>query len=174
VIELSKSLAKIIQTHIKPTDEVLSLGVGIGNIVRHLTCKHIVGLDAFEPYLYCAKKYCETILWDLNTHPLPFETDSFDVVFGLDIIEHLEKDVGLKLIDEVERITKRTAIFFTPEGFLTQTGDAWHLGGERWQEHRSGWDSYYFKDLGYKIQMYPGDKAHDRDYEAFIAWKDLK
>ena len=61
-----------------------------------------------------------------------------DVILLLDVIEHLEKAEGLKLLDCLWKSTKKVVVF-TPIGFMQQTEDAWHLGGDVWQTHRSGW-----------------------------------
>lgn len=68
---------------------------------------------------------------------------SVDSVFLLDVIEHLEKDDGARLLAETERIARRQIVIFTPLGFMPQphtgTRDAWGLGGGDVQQHRSGW-----------------------------------
>ncbi|WP_072378397.1 methyltransferase domain-containing protein [Hyphomicrobium sp. NDB2Meth4] len=70
--------------------------------------------------------------------------NSVDSIFLLDVIEHLEKDVGLKVIAEIERVASRQAVVFTPLGFMPQhmesgEPDAWGLSGGVMQEHKSGW-----------------------------------
>lgn len=67
-----------------------------------------------------------------------------DSIFLLDVIEHLEKDVGLKVISELERVAARQVVLFTPLGFMPQhveagQPDAWGLSGGEMQEHKSGW-----------------------------------
>lgn len=64
---------------------------------------------------------------------------SVDAVYLLDVIEHMERDCGLKVIENARRVARRQVVIFTPDGFQAQDYDAWGLGGERWQTHRSGW-----------------------------------
>ena len=87
---------------------------------------------------------------------------SIDTIFMLDLIEHLERDVGESIIIEACRVARIQVVIFTPLGFMPQeNGD---LDGE-WggvdhgdnQKHLSGWvpedfsaathvvcDSYHF------------------------------
>jgi hypothetical protein len=69
---------------------------------------------------------------------------SVDSVFLLDVIEHLEREDGVALLRQCERIARRQIVVYTPLGFLRQEyeegdTDAWGLHGGAWQRHRSGW-----------------------------------
>ena len=70
----------------------------------------------------------------------------------LDVIEHMEKEVGLELIDLMQQMGGAILIY-TPDGFMPQEGkDAWGLNGEEWQRHRSGWKPDEFQ--GWWIKKY--------------------
>jgi len=66
-----------------------------------------------------------------------------DTVVMLDFIEHLERDDGLRALQECERLARRQVVVFTPLGFMPQDEsgetDGWGLHGTHWQTHRSGW-----------------------------------
>lgn len=68
---------------------------------------------------------------------------SVDSVFLIDVIEHVEKEVALKLLRATEVVARRQIVIFTPLGFMPQHHrdgkDAWGFDGGAWQEHRSGW-----------------------------------
>ena len=73
-----------------------------------------------------------------------FPNQSVDSIFLLDVIEHLEKEEGLRLMTECERLARKQIIIFTPLGFMPQDHDpsgydAWGLQGADWQVHKSGW-----------------------------------
>jgi hypothetical protein len=72
-----------------------------------------------------------------------FPKQSVDSVFILDVIEHLEKKEGKRLLKATESIATGQIVVFTPLGFMAQHDhegkDAWGLEGGAWQEHRSGW-----------------------------------
>jgi hypothetical protein len=87
--------------------------------------------------------------WDVAMRLLPAK--SVDTVFALDVIEHFEKQEGLKFLEEAERVARRQIMVFTPLGFYPQTfgdsdkSDRWGMDGACWQTHRSGW---YPEDFG--------------------------
>jgi hypothetical protein len=68
---------------------------------------------------------------------------SFDAIVLTDVIEHLDKNDGLELIKEVERVSSSTVAIFTPLGFMPQhfssAEDAWGFSEVELQTHRSGW-----------------------------------
>ena len=81
--------------------------------------------------------------WDEAMRLLP--DDSVDSVFGLDFIEHLTKEDGIRFLAEATRVASRQVVVFTPLGFYPQGGggesgaDRWGLDGGAWQTHKSGW-----------------------------------
>ena len=74
-----------------------------------------------------------------------FAEKSFDCVFASDLIEHLNKEDGLKLIAMMERIARKKVIIYTPNGFLPQG----EVDNNPAQIHRSGWTVNEMKLLGY-------------------------
>ena len=47
-----------------------------------------------------------------------FKRGQFDACIAIDVIEHLPKEEGLKLMEDMESIAKRKIIIFTPNGFF--------------------------------------------------------
>lgn len=105
---------------------------------------------------------------------------SVDTVFLLDVIEHIEKEVGSRIIGESKRVAREQIVIFTPLGFMPQHveaggPDAWGLSGAEFQEHRSGWvpedfegdwvfhicEQYHYKDFK--------EEKLERPYGAFFA-----
>lgn len=72
-----------------------------------------------------------------------FPPRSVDTIFMVDVIEHLEKDVGRDLLEATLPLARSQVVIFTPLGFMPQHHpdgiDAWGLQGATWQEHKSGW-----------------------------------
>lgn len=64
---------------------------------------------------------------------------SDSAVYLLDVIEHMDWEDGLRTIALLLSERPKQIVVFTPNGFLPQSGDAWGLGGDSWQLHRSGW-----------------------------------
>lgn len=120
--------------------------------------KTSVGVDLHEPSLKKAK--------ELNTHHSFVKSDvisylksapdsSFDAVMALDLIEHLEKEEGLDLLKEMERVASKKAILFTPNGFVPQSS----YDNNPWQVHKSGWGYEEMKEKGYSIIGIAGHKS---------------
>ncbi len=83
-----------------------------------------------------------------------FPDKSFDAVVLLDVIEHLSKDDGLKLITKMKRWAKKKIIVFTPNGFLHQ-----HEYDENpLMEHLSGWSVTDFKQSSFGVYGVGGFK----------------
>lgn len=71
---------------------------------------------------------------------LEASSDGFvPAIYLLDVIEHMHRPEGERVIELAQRKAERQVVIYTPKGFLEQEGDAWGLGGEHWQKHRSGW-----------------------------------
>jgi len=90
-----------------------------------------------------------------------FGDDEFDVVFLLDVIEHLKKEDGLVCLGAAEQIAKNQVIVVVPDGWLAfdETNDAWIAMSDvpclEGMKHRSAWDKEFFENRGYHIITQP-------------------
>ncbi len=120
--------------------------------------------------------------WDKALEIIPEK--SVDTIFLLDIVEHLDKKTGKKLLKKTEALAKKQIVLFTPLGFMPQVHpdgkDAWGLGGGDWQEHKSGWKP---EDFDNTWDIYASKEFHfldhngvkfDKPYGAFWAIKNFK
>ena len=89
-----------------------------------------------------------------------FKENEFDVVVALDLIEHIEKDDGKKLINKLIKISKDLIIIYTPNGFLPQKGTI----DNPYQEHKSGWNIKDFKAFKFKVMGLLGHKIFRGEY----------
>lgn len=80
------------------------------------------------------------------------EPGSIDAIYMLDVIEHMEREEGEEALRLAQALSPKQIVVATPVGFLPQHGDQWGLGGEHWQEHRSGWVPADFP--GWRISYY--------------------
>ena len=131
------------------------LDVGCGRGIIGALCRiyrgfdRLVGVDGFEPYLEFNQKagfYDQTILRNLNETPLPFGAREFEVVTCIEVIEHLERNAGQKLLDELERIGSHI-IVTTPNVRFQQH----EYDGNIFQRHLSGWSPRDFRARGYRV-----------------------
>ncbi len=78
---------------------VLDVGPGVGTyakLLRGLPVRHIIGLEAWEPYLetyHLADHYDELIVGDVRAAPLP----AVDVIILGDVLEHMTRDDAVEV-----------------------------------------------------------------------------
>ena len=150
---------------------LLDVGCGERSPISFFTKRlaYTVGVDAFEPAI--AKSRALGIHDDYRCmNVLDIEKEipdrSFDCTVALDLIEHLTKEDGLRLLRAMERIARRKVVVFTPQGFLPQHA----VGGNEFQRHLSGWEVDEMRGMGYRVIGISGWKPL-RGAEAKPAWQ---
>ncbi|HID17756.1 TPA: class I SAM-dependent methyltransferase, partial [Candidatus Bathyarchaeota archaeon] len=105
----------------------------------------IVGVDVSSEYLKSARRlnvYEHLILADARN--LPFKGRFADVSLVCEVVEHIgSKREGLRLLSEVERVTKRRVVVTTPRSNEAFFGSP---------DHVTKWEVGDFKRLGYKVR----------------------
>lgn len=131
---------------------LLDVGCGAESPIRRFSHRltDSVGVDCFEPSLdrsrragIHARYVCIDVL-DITQH---FAPASFDCVLASDVIEHLDKADGVRLIGGLERLARRKVLIFTPNGFQPQRA----IDGNVHQVHRSGWTVAEMNGYGYRV-----------------------
>ena len=130
---------------------VLDLGCGRASAIYCLP-EHVrflsVGIDLYRPYITESKEkriHGNYVIADVRF--IPFRDKCFDAAVALDLIEHLEKLDGLRVLNDMKRITKTRIIVFTPNGFLQQR----EYDDNPLQVHRYGWSVEELKAMGFKV-----------------------
>ncbi|MBU0478227.1 class I SAM-dependent methyltransferase [bacterium] len=131
---------------------LLDLGCGTKSPIEKFSDKlhYSVGIDIFEPSLLKNNKlkiYTEYRKMNVLEIGNVYKENSFDCVLASELIEHLTKDDGLRLIAMMEKIAKKKTIIFTPNGYLPQD----KYDGNEFQIHRSGWYPSEMEDMGYRV-----------------------
>lgn len=89
----------------------------------------------------------------------------FDLITCFDMIEHLTKEDGYQLIQNIELLSNDKIIFLTPIGEVAVGQDK-----QQFHSHLSGWVPEDFIKLGYKCWVFPN--FHKKfGYGAFFAIK---
>jgi hypothetical protein len=135
---------------LEQVEVVLDIGPGIRpqpyiQPVVHVCCEPFMQyVEKLQEIAAVAKDRTYVILnmtWADAVRCLP--PKSVDTVILSDVIEHLEKEEGHRLLDATLRLARRQVGIFTTLGFVPQHHpqgkDAWGLDGMDWQEHKSGW-----------------------------------
>ncbi|PKF51781.1 methyltransferase domain-containing protein [Enterovibrio nigricans] len=165
--ELTVGIEKLVTE----TDVVLDIGCGIAPINYFRPALHLM----VEPW----KEYAEILSYRhqqdksviiLSQGALEvlkqLQSKSVDSIFLIDVIEHMDKEIGEAVIVEMERVARQQIVLFTPLGFMPQhiehgEKDGWGLGGAEVQEHKSGWlPEDFSKDWEFHIC----ESYHDKDY----------
>jgi SAM-dependent methyltransferase len=78
-----------------PEPRILDAGCGTGaNLLEYGRLGHATGVDAFPDAIrLCRERGLDNVL-EAPVERLPFEPQSFDLLFATDVIEHLDDDVG--------------------------------------------------------------------------------
>jgi len=154
------TLVYCLKRELKGCRSVLDLGCGSYSPIKYCEIAYSVGVDAFEQYLRESKKrkiHNKYILKDITK--VRFKPKSFDAVIMIDVLEHLEKEQGRRLLRKVEKWTRERVIVSTPNGYLPQKS----ADGNPFQAHRSGWTVGEIKKLGYEAYGMAGWKFLRRE-----------
>jgi 2-polyprenyl-3-methyl-5-hydroxy-6-metoxy-1,4-benzoquinol methylase len=142
-----------ISRQVKTRKGVSILDVGCGKhspltLIAHHYKFEVVGLDIFEPYLKETKNkgvYQNVILADARY--LPFKDKGFKAVTCIEVLEHVEKEDGEKILDELERVSRWLVLVSTPIGESMQHA----YEGNPYQEHKYIWSVEELKARGFKM-----------------------
>lgn len=156
-------MADELETILRPCETLLDLGCGRGNNspLTELSLRHSVGVEIDREALETSRRnkihseYIHASVLDVS-----FAEESFDAVICMEVIEHLEEEDAIRLIERMERWAKKVVVISTPNGFMTQ--DA--FDGNPHQHHRSGYDTRFFRDRGYRVYGRRGLKIIPTQY----------
>ena len=165
--ELFPDLIYYIKKELKECKSILDLGCGYNSVLQYVNTPIKVGVELFVPYLeQSEKKGIHHQYINKDIREVDFGPKSFDAVIMIDVLEHLTKEDGLKLIKKIEKWVKKKILILTPNGFVNQ--DAYD--NNFLQEHKSGWNVEGFKDMGFNVYGINGLKIL-RGYGALMKYK---
>ena len=144
---------------------LLDVGCGSNSAIKRIPKRaYSVGVDMFAPDLQKSREqniHDEYHVMNVMDIEKKFKPGSFECVVALDLIEHLDKNDGLRLISMLEKIAMKKVVIFTPNGFLPQKED-----GNPYQLHRSGWTCKELSVLGCEVIGVNGFKLIRGEYAA--------
>jgi len=155
-------LVKEIRSFFQDCATVLDVGCGNWSPVRFLQGAHLTGLDGYPPALEEARRngtHDEYVSGDVTRISELFPARKFDACIALDVIEHLHKEDGWRMVDDMERLATRRVVIFTPNGFVPQKSKDGDL-----QEHLSGWTAEEMRSRGYRVLGMYGPKKWRGEY----------
>jgi len=127
------------------TDDMTVLDVGCGNKQYSTLSKNTVTVDAWD-------KVSPDFLIDLEKADLPFEENSFDCVFLIDIIEHLPRERGEEILRQCLNISKDKVYILTPKLWDSNEApannpDSWVYNNHYYNKHKSLWKDTDFPNF---------------------------
>lgn len=104
---------------------ILDAGCGTGGMLAHLgPCSSVVGVDLERLALTYARQRGDQKLLQASALELPFQSDSFDTVYSLDVLEHLDDDhLGIRELKRVCRPGGTIFVTVPAFGFLWSRHD---------------------------------------------------
>lgn len=93
----------------KGAQSILDIGCGEGEPMKFINRRkwfYTVGLDVFKPYLLKAKReetHDDYVLCDVTYTPV--KEKAFDVVIAIEVLEHLTREDGVKLLKKNGKIS---------------------------------------------------------------------
>lgn len=141
---------------------VLDLGCGRHSMVPILPKRvRTVGVEGHEPHYREAlakARHTECVHADITRCEYPDQ--SFDAVVMLDVLEHLDKEDGLRMIGKMKRWARKKVVVFTPNGYLHQD----EYDSNPLMAHRSGWSCEELRSMGFRVRGVRGLKRWYTDH----------
>ena len=135
----------------------LDVGCGDGLLMQRLSKGEnwaIDGIDIYNSSVKLAREkgiYKNLIVGDVvkSCEKLIKSKKKYDTVFCSQLIEHITKSDGQKLIALMDKIAIKRVVVATPIGFMNQPEV--FIKGNPHQHHKSGWSVDEMKNHGYKV-----------------------
>ena len=161
----------LIKKELSDCNSILDVGCGEGSPASPFRSgTYSVGVELYLPSLIKSKQrriYSDLVHGDITQ--VEFRPNSFDIVLCSDVVEHLPKKEGLKLIKKMEKIAVKKVIIFTPNGYNPKE----HLEDKNiLQAHKSGWTVEEFTEMNYEVKGALGLKTlrGEREKLRFQPW----
>lgn len=169
-------------------DSILDVGGFTGHWAWLFRAKRKVVVDLCCEALEQAKVIAsEVYCMDAKDIGDKFGEDEFDIVFLIDVLEHMNFKDGYRCLLAAERIAKYQVIVASPLGYF-RIDETYHPGIEledkpnNWPPivhtpcaelhyHRSGWATELFRKRGYEVIIQPGLHKNIGGKDGFVAWR---
>lgn len=135
---------------------VLDIGCGDGELMSAICQKSwtITGIDIYKKSLDIAKAkgiYSELVKGEVirECQRLVKLKKKYDLVFCSQLIEHISREDGEKLINLMQKLAKKIIFISTPRGYVDQYEK--YLELNPFHHHLSGWKVEDFEKMGFKV-----------------------
>jgi len=128
---------------------VVELGAGFFDKLSyvHTNVRTKIGIEIFKPYIDNAKyDDCIKINGNIIDYKNLLVNQELNTVMIIDVLEHFNKDVAYKLINDLKKDFNKILLMM-PIGVFPQNMDAIDFGNDEYQTHRSYWYTYDIDNL---------------------------
>ena len=153
-----RALRPLLRSLAADCHSVLDVGTGLMSSLELVGCPVKLGLDVHRPYLE-RRRVPDAVPINASATDLErlFVAGAVDLVTLIDVVEHFPPDDAREVLRQAESVAARRVVLFTPRGEFPQEGfDAFGLGGEEFQRHRSAWEPDDLAALGYRVIVLTG------------------
>jgi SAM-dependent methyltransferase len=133
---------------------VLDTGCGFGEWgflirTRKSGFPYLIGVDIWRSHLerLCALKVYDELI-RVYVPYFPFREKSVDISLACEILEHLPKSVGYKLLRELERVSRKMIVVSTPLSWPQE-----EIYGNPHEKHVSEWEPQELIRYGYEVKV---------------------
>jgi len=139
---------RTLEKHLRGCENILDVGCADHSPLRFIDAKHKIGVDADARLLAKMKEaplhdeYHEMYVKDLTKK---FKKKSMDACIALDLIEHLDRNEGYRLMKDMESLAQKVVIIATPNGAMPIDHE------NPLHAHHSEWTAKDFQDAGYTV-----------------------
>ena len=117
----------------------------------------MVGMDIWKEYITPVHEYVydAIIIDDMVLYFAGTPKEKFDLIFMGDVIEHVEKHVGIKVLQNCKKhLTPNGMILLSTPNFATRMNDeSLACFGNKHEVHRCRWEAKEFHSLGFKCSV---------------------
>jgi len=174
-LRLFPNIFVLMRRELEGCKTVLDLGCGHHSPLQVCKIPFSVGVEMFEPSLLESRRmriHSQYIRADIRN--VAFKPKTFDAAIAVEVLEHLSKEEGARLVSQMEAWASKKIILTTPNGYISQDP----YDNNPLQEHRSGWNVEELRRLGFNVygsaglKWLRGDKGHVKYRPAFL-WERL-
>jgi len=156
-MHLDSTVVPFLRRELAGASTVLDIGCGRNSPVAKVDSNaYSVGIDLYLPALRESKAkriHSDHVLADAMHLPLQ-QTRVFDVAVMIEVVEHLYKEEGVRLMLMLANLARKL-VMSTPNGFMAQDAE----DGNVYQIHHSGWRIRELREMGFAVYGVEGLKG---------------